>query len=133
MESLEVLKLVDAGFTADEIRQMMNNPQNPQMFPQGEKANIPEQVTEKHSENEAEKQLHAEDPTAVLARSKEENTNNPDFNQLNATMEKLIRTIQVSNLHTNTVNSPDTQVDIEKQVDSIMAGIIRPEHEKKGE
>lgn len=133
MESLEVLKLVDAGFTADEIRQMMNNPQNPQVFPQDEKANIPEQVTENHSENGAEKQLSDLPKVSDPAGYKAENTNNPDFNQLNATLEKLIRTIQVSNLHTNTVNSPDTQVDIEKQVDSIMAGIIRPEHEKKGE
>lgn len=121
MESLEVLKLVEAGFTADEIRQMMNphenNPQNPQAFtqePEPEKEPDPAPVQE-----------------TVLAPANDQ-LNDPKFDQLNETMNRLIKTIQASNLHNNSIqNLSDT--DINTQVDNIMAGIIRPEHEKKGE
>ena len=47
-------------------------------------------------------------------------------------MQKLIKTIQTSNLRNNSYDKPEA-VDIDKQVDSIMASLIRPEHDKKGE
>ena len=117
MESLEVLKLVEAGFTADEIRQMMNpqenNPQNPQLFTQE-----PEPVKEPDPAPEP-----VQEPAPAV---------DPKFDQLNETMNRLIKTIQTSNLHNNSIqNLSDT--DINTQVDNIMAGLIRPEHEKKGE
>lgn len=136
MKFSEVQELLKAGFTADEIREMLTeavNPQNPQVSPQEENTNIQDNHTDNSSVNiqdpETDQPKVKEDPAGAQA----ENTNIPDFNQLNSTMEKLIRTIQVSNLHNNSINSPAQQVDIDKQVDSIMAGIIRPEHEKKGD
>ena len=110
MESLEVLKLVEAGFTADEIRQMMkpqDNPQNPQVNPQPAPQPEPQPETQPVPQ--------------------------PNFDQLNDTMNKLIKTIQTANLHNNSTESISGGTDINTKVDQIMAGLIRPEHEKKGD
>ena len=136
MKFSEVQELLKAGFTADEIREMLtesDNPQNPQGSPQEENTNIPDTSTDNSSEKTQGPGTDQESDRSDPAGAQTENTNIPDFNQLNSTMEKLIRTIQVSNLHNNSIDSPAQQVDIDKQVDSIMAGIIRPEHEKKGD
>ena len=114
MNYSEVKELLQAGFTAEEIRGMLitpaDNPQNPQDNPQHEQPQ-PEQL---------EKQPQPEQPQE-----------DAKFNQLNATMEKLIKTIQLSNLNNNSVDHlKDT--DINTEVDKIMAGIIRPEREKGG-
>ena len=110
MNYSEVKELLQAGFTAEEIRTMLitpaDNPQNPQDNPQ------PEQPQPEQPEQPEQPQEDAK------------------FNQLNATMEKLIRTIQHSNLNNNSFDKKEA--DIDTQVDKIMAGIIRPEREKKG-
>lgn len=118
MNYSEVTKLLDAGFTVDEIRGMMgSNPQNPQDNPQPE----PEQP-EQQPEPDKEAQ-----PVMQPTPEQEEK-----FSQLSQSIEKLIKTIQVSNLQSRSFDTPVTP-DINKQVDSIMAGIIRPEHEKQKE
>lgn len=110
----EVKELLQAGFTAEEIRTMMNpqenNPQNPPVNPQPEKQPEPK---------EPEKQPEPE-----------QNPDDAKFNQLNDTMEKLIKTIQSSNLNNNSFGSM-SKPDLNTEVDKIMAGIIRPERDKK--
>ena len=115
MNYSEVKELLQAGFTAEEIRGMLttptDNPQNPQDNPQPEQPQ-PEQPEE---------QPQPEQP--------EQTQDDARFNQLNATMEKLIRTIQHNNLNNNSFDKKEA--DIDSQVDKIMAGIIRPERDKK--
>ena len=110
MNYSEVKELLQAGFTADEIRTMMNpqenNPQNSQINPQ------PEQ------------------PEQTQPEQPEQPQDDSRFNQLNATMEKLIKTIQSSNLNTSSFDSI-AKPDLNAEVDKIMAGIIRPERDKK--
>ena len=110
MNYSEVKELLQAGFTADEIRTMMNpqanNPQNPQINPQ------PEQ------------------PEQTQPEQPEQPQDDSRFNQLNATMEKLIKTIQSSNLNNSSFDSI-AKPDLNAEVDKIMAGIIRPERDKK--
>ena len=117
MNYSEVKELLQAGFTAEEIRGMLttstDNPQNPQDYPQPEPKQ-PEQP---------EKQPEPEQP--------EQNPDDAKFNQLNATMEKLIKTIQLSNLNNNSFDHMK-ETDINAEVDKIMAGLIRPERETKG-
>ena len=117
MNYSEVKELLQAGFTAEEIRGMLitptDNPQNPQDNPQ------PEQPRPVQPE---------EQPQPVQP---EENQDDAKFNQLNATMEKLIKTIQLSNLNNNSFDHMK-ETDINAEVDKIMAGLIRPEREKKG-
>ena len=117
MNYSEVKELLQAGFTAEEIRTMLttpaDNPQNPQDNPQPEQPQ-PEQPEE---------QPKPEQPEQIQDDAK--------FNQLNATMEKLIKTIQHSNLNNNSFDHMK-ETDINSEVDKIMAGIIRPEREKGG-
>ena len=111
MNYSEVKELLQAGFTAEEIRGMLttssDNPQNSQVNPQ------PEQPEE---------QPQPEQPEQTQEDAK--------FNQLNATMEKLIKTIQHSNLNNNSFDHMK-ETDINSEVDKIMAGIIRPERERE--
>ena len=114
MNYSEVKELLQAGFTAEEIRGMLttpsDNPQNPQDNPQ------PEQPEEQPQPEQPEQPEQPQDDAR--------------FNQLNATMEKLIKTIQHSNLNNNSFDRMK-ETDINSEVDKIMAGIIRPERDKK--
>jgi DNA-binding transcriptional MerR regulator len=117
MNYSEVKELLQAGFTAEEIRGMLitptDNSQNSQDNPQEEQ---PQPVQPE------------EQPQPVQP---EENQDDAKFNQLNATMEKLIKTIQLSNLNNNSFDHMK-ETDINAEVDKIMAGLIRPEREKGG-
>ena len=107
MNYSEVKALLEAGFNADEIREMLN-PQNPQENPQPDPEPTPEPAPEPAPES----------------------TPEPDnrFNQLNETMTKILKAIQGNNLQNNSVKTIDA--DIDTQVDKIMGSLIRPEHEK---
>lgn len=118
MNYAEVKSLLDAGFSVDEIRSMgftqnpQNNPQDPAPIEPAQPAPIepaPPAPTEPAP------------PAPVEPDPVEEK-----FNQLTNSIEKLIKTIQVSNLNHSSMDK-NTPADIDKQVDSIMAGLIRPE------
>lgn len=135
MNYSEVKELLQAGFTAEEIRTMMNpqanNSQNSQINPQEENTNDSLGGSEKGSDKSAHREQDPAGDQQILADAKPENTNNDEkFNQLNSTMEKLIKTIQLSNLNNNSFDHMK-ETDINSEVDKIMAGIIRPEREQK--
>ena len=119
MNYSEVKELLQAGFTAEEIRGMLttpaDNPQNPQDNPQPEPKQLEEQPQPKQPEEQPQPEQTQDDAK---------------FNQLNATMEKLIKTIQSSNLNNNSFDQMK-ETDINTKVDEIMAGIIRPERKKE--
>ena len=122
MNYSEVKELLQAGFTAEEIRGMLitppDNPQNPQENPQPQ----PKQPEEQPEPKQPEEQPQPKQP--------EQTQDDARFNQLNATMEKLIKTIQHSNLNNNSFDRMK-ETDINSEVDKIMAGIIRPERERE--
>lgn len=118
MNYSEVKELLTAGFTHDEIISMLN-PQNNAQAP------APEPMPEPEQEPEPEQPVENPDVPA-----QPEQLTDDKFNQLNTTMEKLIKTIQTSNLQNNFVDSPKG-VSLEKEVDDIMKSIIRPEKEAK--
>ena len=131
MNYSEVKELLNAGFTADEIRTMIN-PQNPQNNPQEENTNDSSGSSDNGSEKTAHRDQDPAGDQQIPADEKPENTNNDEkFNQLNSTMEKLIKTIQSSNLNNSSFGSMK-ETDINTEVDKIMASIIRPEREKGG-
>ena len=117
MNYSEVKELLQAGFTAEEIRTMLTTPVDNQQIPQDNPQ--PEQP----QPEQPEEQPQPEQP--------EQPQDDARFNQLNATMEKLIKTIQHSNLNNNSFEKMK-ETDINSEVDKIMAGIIRPEREKGG-
>lgn len=113
MNYSEVKALLEAGFNADEIRQMLN-PQNPQDTPQPDPEPNPESTPEQTS------------PESTPEQTTPETDNR--FNQLNETMTKILKAIQGNNLQNNSIQKMDT--DIDTQVDKIMGSLIRPEREK---
>ena len=135
MNLSEVTKLIDAGFTAEEIRGMMNNapannPQNSQNNPQ------PVVVDEQKQNNPGSDNPdpvpgsdHPSDPVPVPGR--ETNQDDSKFTALNDTMQQLIRTIQSANLANSSFDKP-TGDDLVSKVDRIMASIIRPERKEGG-
>lgn len=136
MDYSEVKELLNAGFSADEIRQMLNPQANNSQISQINPQAVDTNNSSGSSENGSEKTAHIDqDPAGdqqIPADAKPENTNNEEkFNQLNATMEKLIKTIQLSNLNNNSFDHMK-ETDINAEVDKIMAGLIRPEREKGG-
>ena len=102
----EVSELIKAGFTADEIREMF---------------------TEKEPEKEP-----AKEPEKEPAKDPAKEPEDTKFNQLNDTMNKILKAIQGSNLQNNSFNG-NNETDINTQVDKIMSSLIRPEHNKKGD
>ena len=122
----EVKELLAAGFTHDEIIQFSTvSPGNPQVvLTSQQEASIDDPEPEAQNTNDA-----SPDPEQNPGQPAQ-NNDNPMFTQLNETMNRLIRTIQSSNLKNNSFDK-QSETDINKQVDSIMATIIRPEHTKK--
>ena len=115
MNYSEVKELLNAGFTADEIRQMEpqennpqeNNPQNPQENPQ------PEQTDPEES---------AVDPIAELKEL---------FQGLKESNDNLARVIQASNVQNASFGSNSVD-DINKKAEDALRSLIRPDLEKEG-
>ncbi|MBO5839668.1 MAG: hypothetical protein J6R06_08350 [Bacteroidales bacterium] len=127
MNYAEVKDLLDKGFTVDEIRALMNpGKQQEQKEPEQKE---PEQKEPEQKEPEQKEQ-----------EQKDNNPQNPQnnpqdfderFTKLTETVEKLIKAVQGNNRLNDSFDKPSKD-DIDKQVDSIMSSIIRPE-QKKGE
>ena len=116
MNYSEVKELLEAGFTADEIRQMKpqepqeNNPQNPQENPQ------PEQT---------EPEEPAEDAVDPIAELKEL------FKDLKDSNDNLAKVIQASNVQHASFGSNSVD-DINKKAEDALRSLIRPDLEKEG-
>ena len=120
MDYQEVKELLNAGFTAEEIRIMLNNPQNQQNNSQGQNADNGDQVQNADNGDQGQNADNGDQENGT------ENEQDQRFNRLNDAVERLIKTIQASNLqasHVDNLGKPD----IDSEVDKIMAGLIRPE------
>ena len=117
----QVLKLLESGFTVDEIRKMQEPAPEPQPDPQPEppKEQEPESKPERQQETAPEPQTDPE-PSETEKR----------LGALETSIEKLVKTLQESNLRKASFNS-DPADSLEVQTDKIMASIIRPETERK--
>ena len=103
----QVFQLLDKGFSRDDIMMLMGN-QSAQPEPQSEPQQDP--IPEPQPEP----------GTAELEKR---------MTGIEASIEKLVKTIQASNLQNATYGSaPDS---LDEQTDKIMASIIRPEQERK--
>lgn len=106
----EVSKLLDAGFTKEEILAFENVQTS-----NTESTDFQQQEPEPQPEQQPEEQP--------------EQQQDPIMSQLNDNISKLIKTIQASNLASNKTDS--LGVDLNKQVDTIMESLIRPIKEAK--
>ena len=116
MKFLEVARMLKAGFTAEEIRQMDrddnpqdNNPQNTQENPQPE------------PEHEQEPAADAPDPIAELKDL---------FQSMKESNDQLTKAIQASNLQNASFGSNSVD-DINKKAEDALRSLIRPDLEKE--
>lgn len=124
-------KLLDAGFSKDEIIQLardepITNPEqkpdpetNPEQKPdpEPEKKPDPEQKPDQEPEKKPDPEPKADETEKRLSG-------------IEKNISDLVKAIQLQNLkHDSFMNNPDS---LEDQTDKIMMGIIRPETEKKG-
>ena len=114
MRFLDVARMLKAGFTAEEIRQMDrddnpqdNNPQNPQENPQPD------------PEPESDRQP---DPIAELKEL---------FQGLKDSNDNLAKVIQASNVQNASFGSNSVD-DINKKAEDALRSLIRPDLEKEG-
>ena len=113
MKPDDILKLINAGYTKDEIQAMEANEQQPQEEseqPQEE----PEQPAEPVQANTALDEVRAE-----LKNTQQQ-------------LASLVRQMQQNNLATASVNILP-QNDLDKRTDEAMAELIRPKIERKGD
>lgn len=133
MDYEKVKELMSAGFQAQEIREMLSNTAD--VDKPKDSAQNPQDNTQDKEKDEQSKQPESSKTS--------ENTNNSDSSSsemfgkleskvenLSTTMDKLLKAIQENNLNNSSFDKPG-ETDIDKQVDDIMASIIRPEHKKK--
>lgn len=118
MRFLDVVRMLKAGFTAEEIRQMdrddnpqETNPQNPQENPQAE----PE------PEQEQEPAAAAPDPIQELKDL---------FQGLKESNDNLAKVIQASNVQNASFGSNSID-DINKKAEDALKSLIRPDFEKE--
>lgn len=116
----DIKDLLAAGFTHDEIMQL-NNPQNPQDYPQEQPDPSPDPEEQEPEQDNNQDPAPAAPAAPAPAEDK--------LNQLTGQIDQLIRTIQASNLQNNFVDSA-RKADLNQQVDDIMKSIIRPEKEE---
>ena len=115
MKFLDVARMLKAGFTADEIRQMdqqENNPQNPQENPQEEPETSPDPEPAQNPEP---------DPIAELKEL---------FQGMKESNDNLAKVIQASNLQKASFGSNPVD-DINKKAEEALLSIIRPDIEKE--
>ena len=122
----QVLKLLESGFTVDEIRKMHEPAPEPQKDPQPEPQKDPQPEPQKKPEPERQ-----QEPAPEPQKEPEPSETEKRLGALETSIEKLVKTLQESNLKKSSFNSAGTD-SLEAQTDKIMASIIRQEPIKKG-
>ena len=103
----EITRLLDAGFSKDEIFALVQDP-----------AASTEQEKEQNQEQNQEQKDSSADPETEKRLS-----------SIEASINSLVKAIQKQNLLNDHINSNDET--LEQQTDAIMKSIIRPEHNRK--
>lgn len=126
MRSSEILELIRAGYTKEEIS-ALDNPQNPQDNPQDEQTPVGSADAGNNSTDQ-------EKQTPVDSKP-EENENKPDSNlkafqdtikEMIQSNKELMRTIQASNLQ-NDSHGNNSIDDINAKAEDILKSIVAPE------
>lgn len=117
----EILKLIDAGYTKEEIAALSGDPQ-----PQPEPKPEPEQKQEPEPKPEPDQK---QEPEPKPEPEPQPDQTNQRLDKLETSIATLIKTIQVSNVNNMMIrHDPDP---ITKQVDDALASIIRPTINRK--
>ena len=120
----QIMKLLDAGYTKEEIAALTSNPEPaPEVKPE------PEPAPEVKPEPEPAPEVKPEPSPEVKPEPAEDQTG-VRLDALEKSIASLIKTIQVSNVNNKNIQTLPT--DSTKIVDDAMASIIRPTIKKEG-
>lgn len=117
MTANEIIKLLDAGYTKDEISAMDNQEQLPAEQPETAPEEQPEEQPEVPAEN-------TDSVNAEVSALKDELSNTRQQ------LAQLVKQMQSSNLKTASVNILP-EADLDKKTDEAMAELIRPSYERR--
>ena len=126
MRSSEILELIRAGYTKEEIS-ALDNPQDPQDNPQEEQTSV--------GSADAGNQAAETDKQTSVDSKNEESENKPDSNlkafqdsikEMIQSNKELMRTIQASNLQNDSHGSNSID-DINQKAEDILKSIVAPE------
>ena len=125
MTTEQIIKLIDAGYTKDEISEMLVN-QEPQQFTADQQPE-PEQTADQQPEPEQpEPADNIDSVNAEVTALKDE------LSSTRQQLAQLVKQMQANNLKTASVNIlPES--DLEKKTDDAMAELIRPSYERREE
>ena len=124
MKPDDILKLINAGYTKEEI-QAMEPHEDPATEPKKEPEEPKKEPEEPKKEPEEPPQEPAQDITAL-----DEVRN--ELQKTQKQLSDLVRQMQKNNLATASVNILP-QNDLDKKTDEAMAELIRPSYERKGD
>ena len=129
METEKVLKLIDAGFSAEEIRAMMQPQEKPEEKPEDQKEK-PEDQKEKPEDQKEKPEDQKEKPEEKSAAKQPESVNDIFMAELNKTLEAMndtLKSIQSANIRHSKGQQPESPVDI---ASDILAEVIAPQKGK---
>lgn len=130
MRSSEILELIRAGYTKEEIS-ALDNPQDPQDNPQEEQTPV--------GSADAGNQAAESDKQTSVDSKNEETENKPDSNlkafqdsikEMIQSNKELMRTIQASNLQNDSHGSNSID-DINQKAEDILKSIVAPEKKEE--
>lgn len=122
MTTEQIIKLIDAGYTKDEISAMLVN-QEQQQFPADQQPE-PEHTADQQPEPEQPEPANTDSVNAEVSALRDELSNTRQQ------LAQLVKQMQSNNLKTASVNIlPDS--DLEKKTDDAMAELIRPSYERR--
>lgn len=123
----ELMKLIDAGYTKDEISALARD--EPEAAPAAAPADNPEP-----EQKPAEPAAAAPDPAVASEQKPAEPANDPEMDKrlsgIESSIAKITKLLQQQNLRKDSMGV-DPAANLETETDNIMASIIRPEPTKK--
>lgn len=120
MTTEQIIKLLDAGYSKDEISAMDNLEQ----LPADQQPEQPEQTADQQPEPEQPEPANTDSVNAEVSALRDELSNTRQQ------LAQLVKQMQSNNLKTASVNIlPES--DLEKKTDDAMAELIRPSYERR--
>lgn len=119
----EVLKLVNAGYTKEEITKM-TDPEPQKKDPPADPPADPEPLKDPPADPPKDPEPPKEPPADPELEKR--------LSGIETVMNTLLKAVQANNLQNDSLNNPPAD-SLEKQTDDIMASIIRPTIEKRKE
>lgn len=118
MKLEDVVKLIDKGFTKEEILRFENAGSDVKAEPEEPKPQPEENSTDTKQDSKPEEPKPEPQPDA-----KQDETGKR-LDNIEQTMNKLLKAVQTSNIRNDSTG--ESAADIERETDKIMASIIRP-------